>query len=380
MQNQYFVTGASGSIGSALIPLLLENPGNLIWLLLRADDEAHLEQRLNELLQFWDLPPERETAARRRLVPLKGDMDEPQFGLPEQNYRELASRCTHIVHCAGVVRMNLPMDVARKHAVDSAKNIVELAIACRRQGHLIKVDFVSTVGVAGKMHGIMPETWISGSREFHNTYEASKAEAEDYLREQIDRFDLPMTIHRPSMVVGDSKTGKIVHFQIFYHLCEFIAGRRTFGILPYLGDATLDTVPVDYVAHVIRWSSEQGISTAGKIFHLCSGPDSSIRLTELQKIVRTLMNDRGSKLPLIISVPSAFFTLILKLVAPLVNEAMRRPMRTLPIFIDYLADRQLFDNRQTLQYLDEQSGPASVAPPVYLENVLSRYLRNALLP
>ncbi len=154
--------------------------------------------------------------------------------------------------------MNLELEVARQHALGSAKNIVELALACEASGSLQKIEYVSTVGVAGRMPGILPESWITQPREFHNTYEQAKAEAEDYLREQIEQHNLPVTVHRPSMVVGDSKTGKIIHFQVFYYLCEFIAGRRTLGILPYFGDAVVDTVPVDYVAQVIKWSSDQG--------------------------------------------------------------------------------------------------------------------------
>jgi hypothetical protein len=176
------------------------------------------------------------------------------------------------------------------------------------------------------------------------------------------------------MVVGDSKTGKIIHFQIFYHLCEFISGRRTFGILPNLDDARLDTVPVDYVAQVIYWSSRAGSNTAGKIFHLCSGPELSIRLTELQQIVRKQMQNRGIKLPVTISIPSAFFTLFLKLITFLVSEKRRRPMKALPIFVDYFADKHAFDNKQTLHDAGESAGLRLATMTEYLDNVLNAYL------
>ncbi|WP_020485076.1 SDR family oxidoreductase [Methylomonas sp. MK1] len=368
MAKKIFVTGATGAVGSALIPLLLEEADNSLWLLIRAESTENLEKRLKELFLFWNLDQEQETNARHRITALQGDADLKKFALSEDIYAEIARQCTHIIHCAGVVRMNLPLQVARQHALGSAKNIVELAIACQASGTLQKVEYVSTVGVAGKMPGVVPETWITQPRSFHNTYEQSKAEAEDYLRQQIELYDLPVTIHRPSMVVGDSKTGKIIHFQIFYHICEFLAGRRTFGLLPNLSDAKLDTIPVDYVANVLKWSSDQKDSKY-KIFHLCAGPREAIKLTMLCKIVRQIMRDQGFKLPIIITLPITFFNFIINTTAPYLSEKTQRAIKTFPFFLDYLADKQSFDNSITTQII----GVRSTIPSNYLVIALKKY-------
>ena len=50
-------------------------------------------------------------------------------------------------------------------------------------------------------------------------------------------------------------TGRTIHFQIVNHLCEFLSGVRTFGVMPHLGQTRLDTVPVDWVADAICWAS-----------------------------------------------------------------------------------------------------------------------------
>ena len=374
MVKKYFVTGATGVIGGALIPLLLKDADSQVWALIRADSREHQQERLEELITFWRMGYDQAQDARLRIIPLLGDMNKRKFSLSEDIYAEITNQCTHIIHCAGIVRMNLPLEVARQHAIGSAQNIVELALACQESGSLQKIEYVSTVGIAGRMPGILSETWINHPREFHNTYEQAKAETEDYLREQIEQHNLPVTVHRPSMVVGDTQDGRVLSFQVFYYLSEFIAGRRTFGILPYFGNEALDIVPIDYVAQVIKWSSEQGKSTKDKIFHLCSGPNFSIQLTQLQKIIRNMMKNNGIKLPLIILVPSVLFTSLVKLITPLFPEKMRRSLRTLPIFVDYLRDGQLFDNKNTIIYLKEKSGPE--LPPVknYLEKVFSFYL------
>jgi len=373
MNRHYFITGATGAVGSALIPYLLEEQDNYIWLLLRADSSEHLEQRLQALMEFWTFDESQRKVIRQRLIPVLGDMDQVHFGMDDQSYHDISKTCSHIIHCAGVVRMNLPLDVATTHAVGSATNVVELALECKKNGQLEKIDFVSTVGVGGRMSTSIPETWITEKREFHNTYEASKAEAEDYLRGQIEKHQLPVTIHRPSMVVGDSKYGKIIHFQIFYHLCEFLSGRRSLGLAPIYDQAILDTVPVDYVAEVLKWSSETP-ATIGKIFHLSSGPELSIKLTDLRSVVRQRMQAQGIKLPAIITLPSKVFKFTIKLVTPFLNEKVQRAIKVLPIFLDYLTDEQLFANQKTCEFIENNGGPSLPTINTYLNEVLTHYL------
>ncbi len=366
----YFVTGATGVVGSALVPLLLEDPDTSTWLLLRADSEAHLRERLEGLLSFWDFDPA-DTALRARIHAVRGDASLPRFGLPADDFEALSGRCTHIVHCAGQVRMNLPMEDARRAAVDSARNIVQLAQSCQERGNLKKVEFVSTVGVGGRNPGPLPEEWITNEREFHNTYEASKAEAESYIAEQINN-GLPVTVHRPSMVVGDSRSGKVMHFQVFYHLCEFLTGRRTLGVSPGLGESRLDTIPVDCVARAIAWSSNEQ-ATSGRILHLCSGPEHAIKLMELQRVVRKVYRDTGEKLPPRLSVPQGLFRAIIPLITWFVPRRTKRALKTLPIFLDYLGEDLAFLNTKTHPLLKT----ADIEIPdvqSYLDTVLRYYL------
>lgn len=209
----YFITGATGAIGGALVPVLLREPQARLTLLLRAASADEVNTRLQSLCRFWQ-PSIVDTSWRERLRALRGDVTLPDFGPAAADYRQLAGECTHIIHSAGNVRMNLPIEQARRSSVDSTRHIVALAHACAR---LEKVEFVSTVGVGGRTSGTVPEEWLSSARSFHNTYEQAKAEAEDIVRVEVEG-GLPLTVHRPSMVVGDSSSGRIIHFQVFYHL------------------------------------------------------------------------------------------------------------------------------------------------------------------
>lgn len=363
----YFITGATGAVGSELVTELLKTPDTHFTLLIRAKDDLHMQERLNGLTTFWDLPD----GVTSRIKPLKGDMTLPNLGLSSEDYAAVVSETTHIIHCAGIVRMNLSIDDARKSSVNSARNILQLARNCIEHGVLRKIEYVSTVGVAGRRTGVLPETWITEEREFHNTYEQAKSEAEVLVRQAIE-VGLPVTVHRPSMVVGNSRTGKILHYQVFYHLCEFLSGRRTFGFLPDIRAAMLDIVPVDYVAQVLAWSSTQQ-KTAGMIFHLCSGPKQSLTLLDLMQKTRKIYTSLGHQLPKTRMLPVSTFVASLPVVRLFAPEKTKRALKTLPVFLDYLRDSQYFGNKNTLQ-LFKKHGIHLPLGAEYADTVIRRYI------
>lgn len=362
----YFLTGATGAVGSALVPMVLEHPEARVWMLIRADSDTALDRRLESLFTFWGVGPD-DRGFRGRVRALRGDAVEADFGLSDRTYAELRDVCTHIVHSAGSVRMNLALEEARRSAIGSARNVLTLARSCRL---LEKIEFVSTVGVGGRL-SVVPETWLDVPRAFHNTYEQAKAEAEDMVRREA-AHELPLTVHRPSMVVGAARTGRILHFQIFYHLCEFLSGRRTLGLFPRLGQARLDTVPVDAVAGAIAWSSRQP-TLAGRVLHLCSGPTVASRLTDLRASVRRLFAAHGLRVPPTLDLPSPLFRIMLGAATRFVSPELRRAAATLPVFLDYLATDQRFENAESTRLL-KGAGLQWPTWDRYLGPVLTAYL------
>jgi UDP-glucose 4-epimerase len=361
----YLVTGGTGVVGNAIAERLLADGARVI-LLVRARDDAELAARVETLARFWDLAAE----ARARLSAVRGDTTVPRFGLDERAFAELAQAPTHVVHCAGVVRMNLPLDEARGAAVGAAKNVVALARLARQGGRLEKIEFLSTVGVGGRWPEPLPERWLTEPRGFHNTYEQAKAEAEDYLRGEADPGS-PLTIHRPSMVVGDAAAGRVIAFQVFYHLAEFLSGRRTRGIFPAFGATALDIVPVDYVAHAVIWSSRTP-AAAGRVLHLCSGPAQAVPLAALQERVSAKFAAAGLPCPRPRTIPPGLLRAALPVAAAFAPPKARRALATLPVFLDYLADSRGFANVETRRLLD---GTVPLPPPrAYLDAVLDFYL------
>ena len=370
---QVFLTGASGAIGSALVPALLEEPDTQLWLLLRAPDDAALAERLRRLHRYWGTT---DSPAVQRVHGIRGDIVQPDLGLTARDLGLVTREATHMVHCAASVKLTMPLAEARASAVTPTQTILKLARQACSSGRLVKLDLVSTVGVWGRQPGTMPETPLPQVTQFHNTYEAAKSEAEQVVWQAGE--GLPCTVHRPSMVVGDSRNGKIIHFQVFYHLCEFLSGVRTGGVMPNLGSTRLDTVPADWVAQVLRWSGNQ-THLNGRILHLCAGPDAAIPLLQLQARVRQLWAGSGRRLPALKTVNRRVLAAAVPLLGLLLGARSRRALRGLKPVLAYLDEDQSFGNDHTRTLLE----PAGLRLPAiddYLGPVLRHYLQRRTLP
>ncbi|MBN1772057.1 MAG: SDR family oxidoreductase [Deltaproteobacteria bacterium] len=359
------LTGATGALGAAILEGLLARDDTAVSLLLRGPDDAAVARRCDELLDGL-LGPEGAAAAESRVRAVRGDITHERLGLEPAAHDGLAERCTHVVHCAAQIRMNLPREAARAAAVDGTAHVLDFARAVR---NLRKLEVVSTIGVGGRLPEV-PEEWLDRPRAFHNTYEEAKAEAETLLRRAAD--ELPLTVHRPSMVVGDSRTGRVRAFQVFYHLCEFLAGVRSRGLVPRLGDARVDTVPMDWFVRTVLWSLDHA-DAAGHVLHECAGPEA-ILLRELQPLVRERFRAAGLSVPLLLPLPAWSFRLLLGPLTLVAPPKLQRALKTAPVFLDYLEERRLFRTERTRELL-AADGLELPPPAAYLPVVIDYYLQ-----
>ncbi len=367
--NTYFITGATGVLGSAIVQELLKNTSNKLILLIRAKDEDALRKRIDWLFTFLEIDF---SNIAGRVDCIRGDTELENLGLSAHEFVRLSTSVSHIIHSAASVRMNLPLEQARLAAVAATKNILQLAKLCKQSGILQKVEMVSTVGVGGRWQGPLPERWINEPRVFHNTYEQSKAEAEAIIEQQV-KEGLPITVHRPSMIVGNSLTGRIPHFQIFYYLIEFVIGRRTWGLLPDLSQRYVDLVPVDYVAQVIVWSSST-FQTIGKVLHLCAGPKFAVPLEKLRIIAQNKFKEQNVSAPREFVLSAFWFKVFIRLIPLVTSGRKRNSVTMLSIFLDYLAEDQQFANTDTL-HLIESFGFEVPIMDDFLDPVFDYYLR-----
>ncbi|HDL03165.1 MAG TPA: hypothetical protein ENH25_03440 [candidate division Zixibacteria bacterium] len=156
--------------------------------------------------------------------------------------------------------------------VGGTVNVMHFARQVGEHGRLEKIAHISTAYVCGDREGTIYENDNSTKCHFSNNYEQSKWEAECH----VGRFypDMPVVIFRPSIVVGDSSTGRLSLFNVLYTPLRFVC-RGDLPVIPCRRRTVLDIVPVDYVAGAICYIIFQAQKAAGKIFHITAGPDNA---------------------------------------------------------------------------------------------------------
>jgi nucleoside-diphosphate-sugar epimerase len=177
------------------------------------------------------------------------------------------------VHSAASVSFTLPLDEARAVNLEGTRRMLEFAHLAQERGGLDRYGQVSTAYVAGTHSGRFAETDLDVGQEFNNSYEQSKFEAERLVRSHPE---LPYRVMRPSIVVGDRRSGWTSAFNVLYWPLRAFA-RGLFRVVPGIPSAPVDVVSVDYVADAIHELCQSG-GAGGETYHLTAGRDASTML------------------------------------------------------------------------------------------------------
>ena len=262
------LTGATGFVGMELLARYLERDDRGVVAVVRAchDDDARV--RVDKVL--GNLFGQRADAYAQRVQAVAGDLTAPRLGLTRQCYERLAERVTTIAHGAASVSFALPLEQARAINLDGTRRMLEFAHRAIERGGLDCYGHISTAYVAGNHTGRFAESDLELGQAFHNSYEQSKFEAEQLVRSAPD---VPYTILRPSIVVGDRRSGWTAAFNVLYWPLRAFA-RGLFKAVPGIPSAPVDVVSVDYVADAIHelCARPGGI---GETYHLTAGRNAS---------------------------------------------------------------------------------------------------------
>jgi thioester reductase-like protein len=324
-----FLTGATGFLGMEVLARLLDEGDRDVLALIRASDDAAAEHRLDDVLaKLWDDP----APYRTRVTAVRGDVTAPGLGVGERR-DELAERTGAVLHCAASITFDLPLAEARAINVDGTARVLDFAVEAQAREGLERFLHVSTAYVAGRYEGTFGERQLDTGQAFRNTYEETKADAEQLVT--LAR-ELGPAIARPSIVVGESDSGWTPAFNVLYWPLRAFS-RGMFSEVPALADGHVDVVPIDYVAdglvHLL------GGREAG-VFNLVAG-SAAPSVTELVN----LASDYFSK-------PHP------KLVEPVAPEHVGDDQGD--VFVPYFDMRVVFDDSRARAVL----GPAGIAAPV----------------
>jgi thioester reductase-like protein len=263
------LSGATGFVAMELLARYLERSDRDVFTLVRARDDAAARERIDQVLaNLFGSRGARRYADRVHAV--AGELTEPGLGLDEARAKQLACEVSTVVHSAASVSFTLPLEEARAVNLEGTRRMVEFAEMAQECGGLDRYGHVSTAYVAGNHDGSFAERDLDVGQEFNNSYEQSKFEAEQLVRAKTD---LPSTIMRPSIIVGDRRSGWTSAFNVLYWPLRAFA-RGLFEAVPAVASAPVDVVSVDYVADGIYEIVEHS-GGIGETYHLTAGAQAS---------------------------------------------------------------------------------------------------------
>lgn len=355
------LTGATGFLGGFLMAGLLER-GYYVTVLGRSSMDMRLSDRLSGLVQWFGM-----TDPGERLCAFETDFSKKHLGLDDAAYARVCAAAGKVIHCASDISF-AERNKARVMAtnVSSLPALLELAADARAE-HLY---YVSTAYAAGMREGICMETPLT-TDSFNNVYEESKAQAERIIGDYCENRNIPLSILRPSIVYGHSKTGAALKFNALYYPVKSLMYIRDIYIKDIveqeakhskqwgvsLGDdgilclplaiylpnkGTVNLIPVDYFVETALSIIEN--SRSGDIYHITSDHPSD--MTTLSEYCERFLGVRGIY---------ALWDLPDK--KPSLNPAEELFDRFMEPYRPYLSDRRIFDRSRTESITSGLSAP-----------------------
>ncbi len=235
-----FLTGFPGFIASRLVAHLARAETKFL-LLVQPAFRTLAEREIARVSHATNTP-----AANFEIF--SGDITGIQLGLSPAHHAHITQTATHIIHLAAIYDLGVRQDLAMRVNVGGTENVNRFA---REVTNLKRYDYVSTCYVAGKRTGLILESELEHTAGFRNYYEETKYLAE--LSVENLKRDLPVCIHRPSVVCGDSQTGETAKYDGIYYLIHYLRMRPELLSLVNIGNehVRLNLVPVDFVVRAL---------------------------------------------------------------------------------------------------------------------------------
>jgi thioester reductase-like protein len=342
------LTGSTGYIGAHIAANLLACHSDPLNLLVRARDEQEARERLWRSLQLHMDFAAFEGFVNSRVRVFRGDLTDAQFGLMNADYAQLVHSTDSIIHCAASLNRKSEKSCMNVN-LRGTLEVIQLATRARDQHGLRRFSHVSTVAVAGQRANevVAEDSAIDWNRSDYDPYARTKKFCEHMVRQLLP--DVPRTIFRPSIVLGDSRRPETNQFDMV-RAFVFLAGLPA---LPFRPTDRIDIVPVDFVADAVA-TLHQKEKPLHDIYHLSSGTASETFL-QLTDALSEAQGKRGPKF-----VP-AFEKSTSRMVNALAggDGKIGGIAKLLKVFLPYLVWNTVFDNTRAVEEMGRRPAPFS---------------------
>ena len=343
-----FLTGSTGYIGGYVAASLLENYGASLNLLVRARSATEAEERLWQALQlhmefksFYEL-------LQTRVRIFRGDLTGDCFGLAQDDYDRLVHTTDSVIHCAASLNRKSEKSCLNVN-LRGTLEVIKLAAQADHYHGMRRFSHVSTVAVAGTRQDevVTEDGAIDWNRSDYDPYARTKKFCEHMIRQLLP--EVPKTIFRPSIVLGDSRRGVTTQFDMV-RAFVFLAGLR---LLPLRPRHQVDIVNVDFVAQAIS-ALHVKESTQYEVYHLSSGRDSQT----FRQITASLAAAQQTRRPIYLPFLEKPFNLSLDLFSHR-RTPIGRGAALMKVFMPYLTFNTVFDNSRVTSELQSKPVPFS---------------------
>ena len=343
-----FLTGSTGYIGGHVAANLLQNHGAALNLLVRARDPQEAELRLWHALQLHlDFPRFYEFLQTRVRI-FRGDLTEPQFGLPRDDYDRLIHTSDSVIHCAASLNRKSEKSCLNVN-LRGTLEVLQLGMRAHHYHGLRRFSHVSTVAVAGKRKNevVTEDKSIEWDRSDYDPYARTKKFCEHMIRQLLP--EVPITIFRPSIVLGDSRRAETTQFDMVKAFV-FLAGLR---VLPFRSNDKIDIVNVDFVADAIA-NLHQKDTPLFDTYHLSSGRESQT----FREVTTALSTAQQKRPPVFLPMLERPFSGTVSTLANHKN-AFSYEASLMKVFMPYLVWNTVFDNTRVTSELGRKPVPFS---------------------
>ena len=343
-----FLTGSTGYIGAHVAANLLQEQGASLNVLVRARDPHEAELRLWQALQLHlDFARFYEYLQTRVRI-FRGDLTSPQFGLARDDYDRLIHTTDSVIHCAASLNRKSEKSCLNVN-LRGTLEVLQLAMQVRYYHGLRRFSHVSTVAVAGKRQDevVTEDNAIDWNRSDYDPYARTKKFCEHMIRQLLP--EVPITIFRPSIVLGDSRRAETTQFDMVKSFV-FLAG---LPVLPFRPNDRIDIVNVDFVADAIA-ALHQKQQTQHDTYHLSSGRSSQT----FRELTSALAAAQQKRPPVFMPVLERPFSSTVNVLSNYKSQ-ISYGASLMKVFMPYLTWNTVFDNTRVTSELNRRPVPFS---------------------
>lgn len=343
-----FLTGSTGYIGAHVAANLLQDHGASINVLVRARDAREAELRLWHALQLHLEFPRFYEHLQTRVRVFRGDLTAPQLGLDRDNYDRLIHTTDSVIHCAASLNRKSEKSCLNVN-LRGTLEVLQLAMRVHHYHGLRRFSHVSTVAVAGKRQDevVTEDNSIDWNRSDYDPYARTKKFCEHMIRQLLP--EVPITIFRPSIVLGDSRRAETTQFDMVKAFV-FLAG---LPLLPFRPSDKIDIVNVDFVADAIatlHLKEQPQFDT----YHLSSGQSSQT----FRQLTIALAAAQGKRPPMFMPFLEKPFSGTVNGLSNYKNK-FSYDATLMKVFLPYLVWNTVFDNTRVTSELGRKPVPFS---------------------